>query len=61
MQAERYSTITPRTVSDQNGIGHSPGLSVSTSNSSCCCTMRRSHDPGRKRYFYGVATYGTTA
>ena len=36
-----YSTITPRTVSDQNESGGSPGSSVSTSNSSCSRIMHR--------------------
>ncbi len=37
--APGYSTITCLTVSLQNGIGNSPGSSVSTSNSSCSCIM----------------------
>ena len=35
LRAESYSTTTCRTVSLQNGTGHSPTRSVSTSNSSC--------------------------
>ena len=41
MQAECYSTTTHLTVSLQNGTGHSPGSSVTTSNSSCSCIMHR--------------------
>ena len=36
-QTRIYSTITPRTVSDQNESGCSPALFVSTTNSSCSC------------------------
>ena len=40
-QTAIYSTTTRLTVSLQNGTGHSPGLSVSTTNSSCERIMSR--------------------
>ena len=40
-QADSYSTTTRLTVSLQNGTGHSPALSVSTSNDSCSRIISR--------------------